>query len=65
MKGDGTRIIGFEDAPRGIRALQKTPAKRVLVQREPNFDEEFFLDQDFYFCDSLENVGEALVSRSS
>jgi HAD superfamily hydrolase (TIGR01509 family) len=63
--GQGTRIIGFEDAPRGIRALQHTPAKRVLVQREANFDEDFFQDQDFYFCDSLVNVGEALVSRSS
>ncbi len=63
MHGHDKRVIGFEDAPRGVRALQQTPAKRVLVQQEPLFPEEFFNDPAFYFCQSLQEVGEALAQK--
>lgn len=31
LKGAGKKIIGFEDTPRGLRALMQTPAKPVLI----------------------------------
>lgn len=63
--GDSSdRMIGFEDAPRGIRALQETKAKRVLIQKVPNLSNDFFKDPDFYFCKSFEDVGKALLKKS-
>jgi len=31
LSEDGDRIIGFEDTPRGLKALQQVPAKSLLV----------------------------------
>lgn len=52
------RIIGFEDSPKGLQALLKTPAKAVLVcpHDAPYLDQIFSTEKNFLYYPSFSEM---------
>ena len=56
LASKGAAVIGFEDSPRGITALQGTRAKAVLVTKIAYHDHDTFLEPDTLRYESMEDL---------
>lgn len=62
IKRYGTgRVIGFEDTPRGVNALIKTPAKPVMISSIPYPDIPALLNEGVTLFPSLDAIPDSLL----
>lgn len=55
---NGDKIIGFEDAPRGVKSLMQTPAQVVMVSRVKYPDVPLFMKHGVLYFPSLDAIKE-------
>lgn len=56
MGGEAKRIIGFEDTPRGLEALLKTPAKPVFISKVAYPEIPEFIKRGVFCYPSLDSL---------
>lgn len=56
LNPEGGKVIGFEDSPRGLRALLQTPAKPVFISAVDYPEIPDFLEQGVVLFHSLEGL---------